>query len=88
MTLYTAFQSASNAVQSFSKDTSNGLSQFGTVLSAVTSGLMSAGMAGNAIKGLGGGATSGFAGFLTTAGPWIGIAVAVGAAILGVIDGI
>ena len=88
MTLYTAFQSASNAVQSFSEDTSNGLSRFGTVLSAVTSGLMSAGMAGNAIKGLGGGAKTGFAGALTTAGPWIGIALAVGSIVLGVIDGI
>ena len=87
MTLYTAFQSASNAVQAFSDDTQDSLSRFGTVLSTVTSGLMSAGIAGNAIKGLGAGATTGFAGALTTAGPWVGIALAVGSILLGILNG-
>jgi len=48
---------------------------------------MSAGIAGNAIKGLGAGATTGFAGALTTAGPWVGIALAVGSILLGILNG-
>ena len=81
-TLYSAFQAASNAVQTFADDSATGLSKFGAALSAITTGLMSSGMVGNALTSIFGknSPISAYAGY-------IGIAISLVTSLVGLAKG-